>query len=108
MANEHGEVYWLHTRARLSISELAQCSGLPEDLIRELVEFGALAPLEPDAPDWQFGAACVASVRAVARLRGDLELDAGALALALAFLARLAGLAARVRELDAQLARPRG
>jgi hypothetical protein len=41
-------------------------------------------------------------------LRGDLELDAGALALALAFLARIARLEARVRELDAQLARPRG
>src|ERR1700754_1678499 len=106
MADEIREVSWMHAEARVSIDELAECSGLTPGLIRELVEFGALAPLEP-ASEWRFSAGCVARVRAVARLRGDLELDAGALALALAFLARIEDLEARVRELDAQLARPR-
>jgi chaperone modulatory protein CbpM len=106
MADEIREVSWMHAEARVSINELAQCSGLTAELIRELVEFGALEPIDPSG-QWQFSAGCVARVRAVARLRSDLELDAAAIALALAYLARIESLEARVRELDAQLARPR-
>jgi chaperone modulatory protein CbpM len=106
MADEH-EALWLHSQARLTVVELAQFSGLPEDVIVELVEFGALAPLDPAGADWQFSAGCVANVRTVARLRGDLELDSGALALVLAFLERIERLEGRVRELNAQLVRPR-
>jgi chaperone modulatory protein CbpM len=104
--DEHLEASWLHAQACITLAELEEFSGLPRDVIRELVEFGALAPVDPARPDWQFSAGCVTHVRAVARLRGDLELDAGSMALVLAFLDRIERLEARVRELDAQVTRP--
>jgi chaperone modulatory protein CbpM len=107
MAEEHDEPVWLHSQASLSITELAQFSGLPEEELRELVDLGALSPLEGGAMEWHFRASWVGTVRAAARVRADLELETPALALVLAFLARIDQLEARVRELDAQLVRPR-
>lgn len=106
MANESQDVLWLHSHTRISITELEQFSGLPQDVIRDLVELGALAPVEAGEAQYHFSASCVARVRTVARLRSDLELETPALALALSFLERIGELEARVRELDAQLARP--
>ena len=105
MAHEHEEAVWLHAEERLTIVELAQCSGLREDVLRELVDYGALAPLEPGARELDFNARCVASVRAAARLSNDLELETPALALVISFLERIDALEVRVRELNARLPR---
>ncbi len=103
MTIDRDEALWLHAQARITIVELAQCSGVGEDVLRELVEYGALAPVEPGAED--FSARYVATVRAAARLAADLELETAALALVISFLERIDVLEARVRELDAK--RPR-
>lgn len=100
---EHEDVMWLHAEHRVTIVELAECSGLAEDVLRELVDYGALSPVDPGALD--FNARCVASVRAAARLTQDLELDTPALALVLSFLERIDALESRVRELNAKLPR---
>jgi chaperone modulatory protein CbpM len=104
MANEYEDAVWLHSQRRVTIVELAQYSGLGEDVLRELVGFGALAPADPDGLD--FSARCVARVRTAARLSNDLELETPTLALVLSFLERIDELEARLRELNAQLARP--
>lgn len=104
---EHEEAVWLHAESRITIVELAQSSGLPEELLRELVDYGALEPAPAVAGEWCFSAECVASVRAAARLRSDLELDTPALALVLTFLERINRLEAQVRHLHAQLVVPR-
>lgn len=101
--DEPAEPLWLHAHARLTITELAQCAGLAPEVIGELVEMGALAPVEAGAT--HFSASCVAAVRTAARLRADLELDTVSLALAVAFLQRIEALEARVRDLDAQVGR---
>lgn len=106
MTMENDEALWLHAERRMSIVELAEFSGLPEALLQELVEYGALRPAEP-GQQWAFGGDCVTRLRAAARLRSDLELETPALALALAYLERIQALEAEVRRLDAQLARPR-
>ncbi len=98
---EQDEAQWLHAQVQVTIVELAQSAGLPEEVLRELVEYGALAPADPRAPEWCFGADCVGRLRAAARLRMDLELDTPMVALVLSFLERIQGLESRVRHLEA-------
>ena len=102
---EHDDVLWLHARHEISIVELAQCAGLDEADVRELVEYGALSPA--DAQAWTFSADCVSRVRTAARLRADLDLETPTLALVLSFLERIDALEAEVRNLAAQLQSPR-
>jgi chaperone modulatory protein CbpM len=105
--SEQDEGVWLHAQAQVTLVELAHASGLGEDVLRELVEFGALAPAEPAGGDWCFSADCIVRVRTAARLRTDLELETPALALVLTYLERIQHLETEVRHLHAQLAIPR-
>src|SRR6187455_3873473 len=101
---ERDDDLWLHARREISIVELADCAGLSEAEVRELVEFGALSP--SDATRWTFSSTCVARVRSAARLRQDLELDTAAFALVVAFLERIDDLEARVKALSATVPAP--
>jgi len=102
MAEQH-DVVWLHGEGEIPLVELARMAGLPEEVVRELVEYGALEPAGEDAR-WCFRAECVTRVRTAARLRNDLELETPALALVLSFLERIQRLEAQVRHLHAQVA----
>ena len=104
---ESEDAVWLHTQRHISIVELAQFAGLAETKVRELVEFGALSPADPQAPEWLFTAECVANVRQAARLCNDLELETSAMALVLSFLERIQHLEGELRHLRAQLVAPR-
>jgi len=95
---------WLHARQEISIVELADCAGLSEAEVRELVEFGALSP--SDITRWTFSSTCVARVRSAARLRQDLELDTAAFALVMRFLERIDELEQRLRHLSAERQAP--
>jgi chaperone modulatory protein CbpM len=96
------EADWLHAEAQVTMVELVRSSGMPEEVLRELVEYGALEPAAGGA-QWCFSADCVVRVRKAARLRNDLELETPALALALAFLDRIQELEAQLRHLHAQI-----
>jgi len=104
MTTDRGDETWLHARHEISILELADCAGLSESQVRELVDYGALSPA--DAVQWTFSATCVARVRTAARLRDDLELDTAAFALVMRFLERIDELESRVRALSAQAQEP--
>ena len=101
---ERDDDLWMHARREISIVELADCAGLSEAEVRELVEFGALSP--SDATRWTFSSTCVARVRSAARLRQDLELDTAAFALVVTFLERIDELEGRVKALSAQVQGP--
>jgi len=105
MAHEQDDAVWLHAERRVTIVELAECSGLAEEVLRELIDYGALSPADPASGVLAFNARCVATVRAAARLSNDLELETRALALVVSFLDRIDELEARVRELSAKLPR---
>ena len=107
MASEHEEASWLHAQAKVSIVELADTSGLPLDVLRDLVEGGVLQPADSTAPDWAFSAEWVVSVRTAARLYHDFELEAPALGVLLSFIERTRQLESEVRHLRTQLAAPR-
>lgn len=88
---------------RISIAELAIISGLPECDLRELVDYGVLAPANPRESQWAFSVDCLTNVRKARRLRDDLELDVHAMALAMMLQDRIDELEARVRGLRARI-----
>jgi len=96
---------WLDERGEITLIELAECSGLTESELRDLVDLGALAPLDPEAPQWSFAARCISSARAARRLRSDFELDSHGLALVLSLLERVQELEASLQRLSARLPR---
>jgi len=99
------ETTWLDAHCEVSLAELASLSGLAEAELRELVEYGALAPNDPRGAQWTFSGECVVTARAAQRLREDFDLDFNALSLALSFLERIRALESELRALRAQLPR---
>lgn len=108
MKVELTEVLWLDEQQELSLAELVALSGLAEEELRELVDYGVIAPVDPEAEPPVFRADCVVIARTACRLRAAFELDAPGLALALTLLGRIHDLEAQLRELGAQVPqRPR-
>lgn len=99
---DSSNVLWLHRSQLVSVSELIDLSGLSEDEIRELVDMGALVPIDAHQVPWRFSAECVLTVRSACRLRHDLELDTHALALALDLLAQIDALESELSQLRAR------
>ncbi|MEQ1879448.1 MAG: chaperone modulator CbpM [Burkholderiales bacterium] len=114
MTIELTQAQWLHEHGEVSWEELLDASGLAPELLRELVESGALAPINAQVPadiqpvQWRFTASCVVAVRRVSRLREDFDLDANALSVALMLVDRIHALEAQLRDLQSQLPRSRG
>ena len=105
MPAELTEAIWLDERGVVTIVELAQCSGLSERELRDLVELGALSPLEAEEHELRFDARCIVAARTASRLRHDFELDVHGLALALSLLERVQELEAEVNRLRAAFPR---
>ncbi len=97
------EVTWLDAHCEVSFAELASLSGFAEAELRELVEYGALAPNDPQGAQWNFSGECVVTARAAQRLRASFDLDPNALSLALSFIERIRALETELRALRAQL-----
>lgn len=102
---EPADTAWMTEPTQVTLGELAALSGLPEDMVCELVECGALAPAGPTRVQWTFSARCVVTMRAVGRLRNDFELDANALALALSLVERIHELESQLHAAKAQIPR---
>lgn len=108
MHPEPGEALWLDHEHECSLAELAAQSGLSEEELLELVDYGAIAPLDPQGPRGPrqtFRSSCVVLVRTAYRLRRDFDLDPPALAFALSLLERMRELEAEVSQLRALLPR---
>jgi chaperone modulatory protein CbpM len=105
MRVELTEVFWLDEQRELSLTELAELSGLTEAELQELADYGAIVPADPNAARLTFRSECIVSARTACRLRNDFELDAQGLALALTLLDRVHDLEAQLRGLRAQLPR---
>ncbi len=97
------EVAWLDARETVTLSELSRICGMTEDELRELTEYGALAPLERDRPEPRFSSECVTGLRQAGRLRRDFDLDMFAVALLIEYLNRIDLLERQIRSLQAHL-----
>ena len=86
----------------VSLAELSERSGLPEPMLRELVDYEALAPIDPHASAWSFRAYSVITARTASRLSRDFELDTYGVSVLLRFLERIDALEAEIRALRAR------
>ena len=103
MQAERTEAVWLTEDHELSLAELAQMSGLSETELRELVEHGAVTPVNPDSSPWVFSGKCLLTVRTACRLRTSFDLEPHGVALVVSLLERINELEAELRSLRAQL-----
>ncbi len=82
---------------------MVEMSELPVEDLRALVDYGALAPVDPAAASWTFTASWVVVARTAGRLRRDFELDAHSLSVVLRYVQRVEALEAELRALHARM-----
>jgi hypothetical protein len=87
----------------LTFDDLVARSGLTAGVLRELVEYGALDPIDRGAREWMFESRVIVIARTAHRLHRDLELDSYALAVALRYVEQVENLQREVRRLRAML-----
>lgn len=91
----------LHLRTR----EVCQSVNIPEDLLRDCVAQGIIAPIGASPIDWLFDANMVGTLRRALRLQRELEIDWAGVAVALDLLKELDELRSENRMLRQRLAR---
>ncbi len=101
MRHETLDIVWLNAERTMTRGELLALTGLGEAELSELLDCGAVVPLDEREQPARFTAQCVASVRRARRLREELELEPHALGVAVALLERIAELESEVRHLRA-------
>jgi chaperone modulatory protein CbpM len=101
MSTHVGEVAWLDARETVSMVELSRVCGLTPAELEELMEYGALAPLDRSQPERVFSAECIGGLRRAGRLRRDFDLDLFAVALLLDYLNRIDMLERQLKSLQA-------
>ena len=103
MKAEHTEALWLTEDNEFSLDELAELSGVSAADLRELVDYGAVTPVDPDSSPWVFSGKCLLTIRTACRLRVSFDLDAHGVALTVSLLERIHELEAQLGSLRAQL-----
>jgi hypothetical protein len=94
---------WLNEQHEFLLEELCELSGLSEAELRELVDYGVLAPIDSDAQHWTFSADRLVLARSARRLRKDFDLDPHGVALVVTLLERVRDLEEQLRDLRAKL-----
>lgn len=91
------------TVTEVTWTQLVNASGLTEEEVTELVQYGALIPRDPSAPTWTFESRWLVVARHASRLRRDFDLDAHGVSVVLSFADRIESLEAELARLRAQL-----
>jgi hypothetical protein len=102
MTPQTSEAVRLDAVTEITCVELVNASGLPEDEVRELVQYGALVPRDPAAPTWTFESRSLVVVRTASRLRREYELDPHGVSVVLGYVERIAELESELRALRAR------
>jgi hypothetical protein len=101
---EQFDAMWVEKREQITVERLARLSGLSEEELCALVEYGALSPTNPeDESHWTFAQHCVMSVKTAGRLRQAFDLEPDALALTLSLIERINDLQAELRRLRVRM-----
>jgi chaperone modulatory protein CbpM len=101
MSTDIAEALRLDERTEVSFSQLLILSGLSDRELRELVDHGALTPVDPRASSWTFTSYCVVVARKARRLRSDFELDAHAVSVLLGFVEKIEALESEIHAMRA-------
>jgi hypothetical protein len=102
---EHTEFLWLTDDNEFSAAELAELSGISAAELDELVEYGAVTPVNPDVSPWTFNGRCLLTIRTACRLRVSFDLEPHGVALIVSLLDRIHGLESQLDSLRAQTPR---
>lgn len=102
MKSEHTEAVWLTEDTQFSLAQLAELAGIPESEVRELVDYGAVTPVNPEASPWIFNGKCLLTIRTASRLRVSFDLEPHGVALIVSLLERIHDLEAQLGSLRAQ------
>jgi chaperone modulatory protein CbpM len=100
--SEHTEAVWLTEDTQFSLAQLAELAGIPESEVRELVDYGAVTPVNPEASPWIFNGKCLLTIRTASRLRVSFDLEPHGVALIVSLLERIHDLEAQLGSLRAQ------
>ena len=107
MEAEHAEAQWLTEECQFSLTELVELSGSSVEELRELVEYGAISPVNPESSQWVFPGQCLPTIRAACRLRVSFDLEPHGVALVISLLDRIHDMEEQMGRLRAQLPRRR-
>ena len=102
MKSEHTEAVWLTEDTEFSLAQLAELAGIPESEVRELVDYGAVTPVDPEASPWIFNGKCLLTIRTACRLRVSFDLEPHGVALIVSLLERIHDLEAQLGSVRAQ------
>ena len=90
----------------VSFLELTEISGLGEEILKELIEFGIFEPEGGESPDsWTFSSYAITIARKALKLKADFDLLPAGIAIALTYQKRIQELEKRVKELECLLMR---
>jgi len=95
----------IEEQGQVTYAELVAMADMPEHEVRDLVRYGALAPIDQAAaqpPQWRFRAEALLIVRKARGLRRELDLDAHAVSIVLSYLERIDALESELRALRAR------
>ncbi|MEP6997468.1 MAG: chaperone modulator CbpM [Betaproteobacteria bacterium] len=105
MTGEYYDALWPDEQQTMPLQALAERSGLSEDEVLQLSEWGALAALAGGSGQQMFSVHSITVARTARRLRDDFELEPHGVAVLLAYLDRIRDLESQLRALKARLPR---
>lgn len=97
------EWHWLDAPETVAAQELCRSCRISDEELDELVEYGALPPVQGHAGSYVFSAEWVVPLRHATRLRRHYDLDLFTVGLVLEYLHRIEGLERELRSVRAQV-----
>jgi chaperone modulatory protein CbpM len=90
----------------VGFSELSMACAISVAELQELVEYGALAPLQPVQLEPLFAISYLEPLRTASKLRRDYDLDLFVVVILMDYLKRITQLESELRSLQAQSSQP--
>ncbi len=97
------DVTWAASSESVTLSDLSEVCGLSRAELDELIDYGALAPLQMDQSIHRFSAQWVSPLRTAGKLRRDYDLELFSVAVLVGYLNQIDVLQNELRSLRAQL-----
>ncbi|MFM9887291.1 MAG: chaperone modulator CbpM [Burkholderiales bacterium] len=89
----------------LQLQQLVEASGLTEEDVRELIDYGVFHPVGVRVEEWRFEGSALVIGRRLARLQKAFELQPPGLALVHAFIERIDALERELRAMACEIPR---
>lgn len=93
----------LDSSETVSMSELSRSCQVSVGDLGELIEYGALVPVQGEGKELVFSAACAPTLRTACKLRRDYDLDLFTVALLMDYINRIERLEREIRSLHAHM-----